>query len=385
MSLIKNSPSWAVDEHKMFADSTRRLFDAEMAPKIEKWAEQGIVDRDFWKTVGQQGVMGGSIAEEYGGFGGGIGFDAITVYEQGRTGDTGWGNGIQSIVIHYLNAYGSEEQKKKWLPKLVSGDSVAAIAMTEPGTGSDLQNVQTYAEKDGNHYKINGSKIFITNGHTADLVVIVAKTDRNAGAKGVSLIVLETEGAEGFRRGRNLKKLGMKGSDTAELFFEDVRVPTANLLGPEEGQGFYQLMKQLPWERLMIGITALGFIDFAIDETVKYVQDRKAFGSRIMDFQNTRFKLAECKTKAELLRSFVNDGLARLEAGELDAATASMAKWWGSQTQNEVMHECLQLHGGYGFMMEYPIALLYADSRVQMIYGGTNEIMKELIARSLDV
>jgi alkylation response protein AidB-like acyl-CoA dehydrogenase len=271
------------------------------------------------------------------------------------------------------------------LPKLISGDSVAAIAMTEPETGSDLQNVQTHAEKDGNHYKINGSKIFITNGHTADLVVVVAKTDRSAGAKGVSLIVLETEDAEGFRRGRNLKKLGMKGSDTAELFFEDVRVPTANLLGPEEGQGFYQLMKQLPWERLMIGVTALGFIDFAIAETVKYVQDRKAFGKRIMDFQNTRFKLAECKTKAELLRSFVNDGLARLETGELDAATASMAKWWGSQMQNEVMHECLQLHGGYGFMMEYPIARLYADSRVQMIYGGTNEIMKELIARSLDV
>ena len=385
MSLIASNSAWAADEHKMFAETTRKLFDTEMAPNVEKWAEQGIVDRDFWRTVGEQGVMGGSIAEEYGGFGGGIGFDAITVYEQGRTGDTGWGYGIQSIVIHYLNAYGSEEQKKKWLPKLVSGDHVAAIAMTEPGTGSDLQNVQTYAEKDGNHYKINGSKIFITNGHTADLVVIVAKTDRNAGAKGVSLIVLETEGAEGFRRGRNLKKLGMKGSDTAELFFEDVRVPTANLLGPEEGQGFYQLMKQLPWERLMIGITALGFIDFAIDETVKYVQDRKAFGSRIMDFQNTRFKLAECKTKAELLRSFVNDGLARLEAGELDAATASMAKWWGSQTQNEVMHECLQLHGGYGFMMEYPIARLYADSRVQMIYGGTNEIMKELIARSMDV
>lgn len=384
MSLINNSPNWVSGEHKMFAESTRKLFDAEMAPNVEKWASQGIVDREFWKIVGEQGVMGGSIAEEYGGFGGGIGFDAIGIYEQGRTGDTGWGYGIQSIVIHYLNAYSSEEQKKKWLPRLISGESVAAIAMTEPDTGSDLQSIQTYAEKDGNHYKINGSKIFITNGHTADIVVVVAKTDRSAGAKGVSLIVLETEDAEGFRRGRNLKKLGMKGSDTAELFFEDVRVPTANLLGPEEGQGFYQLMKQLPWERLMIGITALGFIDFAIDETVKYVQDRKAFGKRIMDFQNTRFKLAECKTKAELLRSFVNDGIARLEAGELDAATASMAKWWGSQTQNEVMHECLQLHGGYGFMMEFPIARLYADSRVQMIYGGTNEIMKELIARSLD-
>ncbi len=385
MSLFTETATWAEDEHRMFADTARKLFIDEMAPNIDKWAEQGVVDREFWRTVGAQGVMGGAVPEEYGGFGGGIGYDAITIYEQGRVGDTGWGFGIQSIVVHYLMAFGSEEQKKRWGPGLVSGDLVAAIAMTEPGTGSDLQAVQTHAERDGNHYKINGSKTFITNGHTADIVIVVTKTDRNAGAKGVSLIVVETEGQDGFRRGRNLKKLGMKGSDTAELFFEDMRVPTANLLGPEEGQGFYQLMKQLPWERLMIATTALGFIDFALAETIAYTQDRKAFGQRIMDFQNTRFKLAEMKTKAELLRSFVNDGIARLEAGTLDAATASMAKYWGTQTQNEVMHECLQLFGGYGFMMEYPIARLYADSRVQMIYGGTNEIMKELIARSIDV
>ena len=385
MSLFTETATWAEDEHRMFADTARKLFIDEMAPNIDKWAEQGVVDREFWRTVGAQGVMGGAVPEEYGGFGGGIGFDAITIYEQGRVGDTGWGFGIQSIVVHYLMAFGSEEQKKRWGPGLVSGDLVGAIAMTEPGTGSDLQAVQTHAERDGNHYKINGSKTFITNGHTADIVIVVTKTDRNAGAKGVSLIVVETEGQDGFRRGRNLKKLGMKGSDTAELFFEDMRVPTANLLGPEEGQGFYQLMKQLPWERLMIATTALGFIDFALAETIAYTQDRKAFGQRIMDFQNTRFKLAEMKTKAELLRSFVNDGIARLEAGTLDAATASMAKYWGTQTQNEVMHECLQLFGGYGFKMEYPIARLYADSRVQMIYGGTNEIMKELIARSIDV
>lgn len=385
MSLFTLTAAWVEDEHRMFADIAHKRFADELAPNTEKWAEAGIVDRDFWRTVGAQGVMGGAVPEEYGGFGGGIGFDAITTYEQGRVGDTGWGYGIQSIVMQYIMTFGSEDQKKKWGPGLVGGDIVAAIAMTEPGTGSDLQSVQTYAERDGNHYKINGSKTFITNGHTANIVVIVCKTDRAAGAKGVSLIVLETKDAEGFRRGRNLKKLGMKGSDTAELFFEDVRVPTSNLLGPEEGQGFYQLMKQLPWERLMIAITALGFIDFAIEQTVAYTQGRKAFGKRIMDFQNTRFKLAECKTKAELLRSFVNDGIARLEAGTLDAATASMAKYWGSQTQNEVMHECLQLYGGYGFMMEYPIARLYADSRVQMIYGGTNEIMKELIARSIDV
>lgn len=385
MSLFTKTASWKQDEHEMFADSVSRFYDAELVPNIERWNDQGMVDRDFWTKAGAAGLMGGAIAEEYGGSGGGIGFDAVAVYEQGARGDCGWGFSIQSIVMHYLVAFATDEQKARWLPKLVTGEMVAAIAMTEPGTGSDLQAVRTTAEKGGNSYRLNGSKTFITNGHTADLIIVVAKTDKTAGAKGVSLIALETEGAEGFRRGRNLKKLGMKANDTAELFFEDVKVPMTNLLGNEEGQGFYQLMKQLPWERLLIALTALGVIDFAIAETVKYVQERKAFGSRVMDFQNTRFKLAEMKTKAELLRSFVNDCIARLEAGDLDAATASMAKYWGSQTQNEVVHECLQLFGGYGFMMEYPIARLYADSRVQMIYGGTNEIMKELIARSLDV
>ncbi|MGD9862204.1 MAG: acyl-CoA dehydrogenase family protein [Pseudodonghicola sp.] len=385
MSLITKTAAWAQDEHTMFADAVGRFYDAELVPNIERWVDQGVVDRDFWTKAGAAGIMSGAIAEEYGGAGGGIGFDAVAVYEQGARGDSGWGFSIQSIVMHYLVSFGSEEQKQRWLPKLVTGEMVAAIAMTEPGTGSDLQSVRTSAEKDGNSYRINGSKTFITNGHTADLIIVVAKTDKGAGAKGVSLIALETEGAEGFRRGRNLKKLGMKANDTAELFFEDVKVPLTNLLGQEEGQGFYQLMKQLPWERLLIALTALGVIDYALAETVKYVQDRKAFGQRVMDFQNTRFKLAEMKTKAELLRSFVNDCVTRLEAGELDAATASMAKYWGSQTQNEVVHECLQLFGGYGFMMEYPIARLYADSRVQMIYGGTNEIMKELIARSMDV
>jgi len=385
MSLITKTSGWAQEEHQMFADSVGRFFDDELVPNVEAWNEAGMVDRAFWSKAGQAGIMGGAIAEEFGGSGGGIGFDSVAAYEQGARGDSGWGFSIQSIVMHYLVSFATEEQKARWLPKLVTGEMVAAIAMTEPGTGSDLQAVRTTAEKDGNSYRLNGSKTFITNGHTADLVIVVAKTDKGAGAKGVSLIALETEGAEGFRRGRNLKKLGMKANDTAELFFEDVKVPMTNLLGAEEGQGFYQLMKQLPWERLLIALTALGVIDFAIAETVKYVQERKAFGSRVMDFQNTRFKLAEMKTKAELLRSFVNDCITRLEAGELDAATASMAKYWGSQTQNEVVHECLQLFGGYGYMMEYPIARLYADSRVQMIYGGTNEIMKELIARSLDV
>ncbi len=385
MSLFTSSAAWVTDEHRMFADMAGRFMDDELSPNVETWADNGVVDRAFWHKVGEAGLMAGSVAEEYGGVGGGMGFDAVTIYEQAARGDAGWGYGIQSIVTHYIATYGSEDQKQKWLPKLISGEMVGALAMTEPGTGSDVQAVRTTAEKDGNSYKLNGSKIFITNGQSADLIVVAAKTDKSLGAKGVSLIALETEGADGFRRGRNLKKLGMKGNDTAELFFEDVKVPLTNLLGPDEGQGFYQLMKQLPWERLTIGLMALGAIDFAIAETVKYVQERKAFGQRVMDFQNTRFKLAECKTKAEVLRSFVNDCIAKLEAGELDAATASMVKYWGSEVQNEIMHECLQLFGGYGFMMEYPIARLYADARVQMIYGGTNEVMKELIARSLDV
>ncbi len=368
----------------MFADSAGRFLDAELVPNIDRFVEQGMVDRSFWNKVGAAGLMSGSIAEEFGGVGGGLSFDSIALYEQGRRGDSSWGYAIQSIVMHYIQAFGTQEQKENWLPKLISGEMVASIAMTEPGTGSDLQSVRTVAERDGNSYKINGSKMFITNGYLSDLVVVVVKTEPGAGAKGISLIAVETEGAEGFSRSKPLRKLGLKGNDTAELSFDNVKVPMTNLLGPEEGQGFYQLMQQLPWERLLIAITALGAIDYAIEQTVAYTQERKAFGQRIMDFQNTRFKLAECKTKAEVLRSFVGDGIALLEAGQLDAATASMAKYWGSQIQNEVMNECLQLHGGYGFMEEYPISRLYADARVQMIYGGSNEIMKELIARSID-
>lgn len=385
MSLFTETAGWVQDEHRMFAEAARRFYADRLTPNIDTWVDNGIVDRGFWQEAGAQGLMGGAVGEDHGGAGGGLGFDAVALYEAARTGDTGWGLPIQSIVIHYLQAYGSAEQKARWLPGMVSGDIVGAIAMTEPGAGSDLQAVQTTAQKDGNQYRINGSKTFITNGQTADLIIVVAKTDKDEGARGVSLIALETDGADGFRRGRNLKKLGMKGNDTSELFFEDVKVPQTNLLGAEEGQGFYQLMNQLPWERLIVGIAALGMIDFALEETVAYVQERRAFGQRIMDFQNTRFKLAEMKTKAELLRSFINDCIARAEAGTLDAATASMVKYWGSETQNEVVHECLQLHGGFGYMMEYPIARLYADARVQMIYAGSNEIMKELIARSIDV
>jgi len=385
VSVFAATASWPQEEHRMFYDSASRLLDDEMVPNIEKWNDQGVVDREFWTKTGAAGILGAALPEEFGGAGAPISFDAVTAYLQGRKGESSWGFSIQSIVNHYVAAYGTDSQKERWLPKLASGEYVGAIAMTEPGTGSDLQSVKTSAELVGNEYVLNGSKIFITNGQTADLIIVVAKTDKTKGSKGVSLLVLETEGADGFTRGRNLKKLGCKANDTSELFFEDVRVPPENLLGGEEGQGFYQLMKQLPWERLIIACLALGVIDFAIDETVRYVQDRKAFGQRVMDFQNTRFKLAECKTKAEVLRSFVNDCIARMDEGMLDAATASMAKYWGTQVQNEIANECLQLHGGYGYMMEYPIARIYADSRVQMIYGGSNEIMKELIARSIDI
>jgi len=383
MPLQTTTSTWYSEEHRLYTESVRKFFADQLAPNIQRWIDAGIVDRDFWVKAGEAGILGAAIEEAYGGAGAGISFDAITIYEQARCSDSGWGFGIQSIVIHYIRAYGTEDQKARWLPKLATGEMVAALAMTEPGGGSDVQSVRTSATKTGNEYLITGSKTFITNGQTANLICLAAKTDKDAGASGVSLIMVETDNLEGFRRGKNLSKLGLKAQDTTELFFEDARVPKNNLLGIQEGQGFYQLMNQLPWERLLIGITALGAIDFALEETTRYVRERKAFGTRVMDFQNTRFKLAEMKTKAEVTRSFLNDGIQRLDAGILDASTASMAKWWGSQTQCEIMDECVQLHGGYGYMMEYPIARMYADSRIQKIYGGSNEIMKLLIAREI--
>ena len=385
MSLATPTATWFNDDPRLYAHSVSRFFADHLVPNIERWNEEEMVERNFWHKAGEAGILGATIPQTHGGAGGSIAFDAITAYEQAHCGDNGWGFGIQSIVIGYVQAYATEEQKTRWLPQLASGEMVAALAMTEPGTGSDLQAVTTSAVKDGNHYRINGSKTFITNGQSADLICLVAKTDKKQGARGVSLIMVETDGLEGFRRGRNLKKIGLKSQDTSELFFDNVKVPQTHLLGTEEGQGFYQLMKQLPWERLYIGITALGSMDCALEETTRYVQERKAFGQRVMDFQNTRFKLAEIKTKIEVTRSFINDAITRLETGTLDAATASMAKWWGSQVQCDIIDECLQLHGGYGYMMEYPIARLYTDARVQKIYGGTNEIMKELIARSIDI
>ena len=375
---------WMQDDHHAYADTVRRFLDEDFQPHRGAWKDAGKIPKDFWRKAGDLGILGATTPEDHGGLGLSRHFDAVTFIEQAKAGDSGWGFAVHNIAAHYIIAYGTEDQKARWLPKLATGEMVGAIAMTEPGTGSDLQAVRTTAVPDGNEYLINGSKTFITNGGSADLLILVAKTDPKSRAKGVSLMVVETEGLEGFRVGRKLDKMGMRRNDTAELFFEDVRIPRDHLLGTEEGQGFYQLMRQLPWERLILGYGALGSSQCALDVTLAYVKERKAFGQRVMDFQNTRFKLAECATKVEILAAFLDQCLAELEQGTLTAEKAAMAKWWGSQTQCEIVDECLQLHGGYGYMNEYLIAELYADARVQKIYGGTNEIMKELIARDLD-
>lgn len=378
---------WMDDELRILHDSALRFTEAEFAPHREAWEKQGVADRAAWRTAGEAGLLCASIPECYGGAGGDYRHEAViydAVMRGGAAASIAGGNTVHSqIVAHYLLNYGSEEQKKKWLPQMASGEIVAAIAMTEPGAGSDLQGVKTTAIRDGSHYVINGSKTFISNGQLAELVVVVCKTDPTAGGRGISLVVVETEGLEGFSRGRNLDKVGLKEADTSELFFTDVRVPTSNLIGEEEGQGFIQLMKQLPQERLSIACAGATIAEMAVEETVKYTKERAAFGKTVFDFQNTRFKLAECKTEATISRTFVDQCIEKLVRGELSAEEASMAKWWCTQKQCDIVDECLQLHGGYGYMWEYPIARMYADSRVQKIYGGTNEIMKELISRSL--
>jgi acyl-CoA dehydrogenase len=291
---------------------------------------------------------------------------------------------VHNICLHYLLNYCTEEQKSRWIPGLASGELVPAIAMTEPDTGTDLQAIKTTATKNGDSYIINGSKTFITNGQTANLIIAVAKTDPTARGKGISLIVIETEKTKGVIRGRNLSKMGLKAQDTSELVFNNVCVETANLIGGVEGQGFNQLMSQLPWERLQIAMYSVGSMDAMLNETVRYTKERNVFGSPLIKLQNTRFQLAEAKTKLEVTRAFVNECVVKFINGNLDAPSASMAKWWGSQMQCEVADECLQLFGGYGYMTEYPISRMYTDARVQKIYGGTNEIQKELIARSLE-
>ena len=342
-----------------------------------------MVDREAWNKAGEAGLLLAEMPTEYGGGGGDYRHDTVIMEEFTKRGLAGWGNQVHSsIVAPYILHYGTEEQRRRWLPGMASGDLVGAIAMTEPNTGSDLQNVKTTAIRDGDDYVINGSKTYITNGQHADLIVVVAKTDPNLGAKGISLIVVEAQ-ADGFERGRNLKKLGLKSADTSELFFSDYRVPVANRLGEEEGKGFIQLMQQLPQERLSIAQAAIVSAERAIEITTEFVAERKAFGQRVLDFQNTRFKLAECKSEALVGRTFIDQCVVKLLRKELDAATASMAKYWCTDKQCQIIDECLQLHGGAGYMDEYEISRMYADARVQKIYGGTNEIMKELIGRTL--
>jgi acyl-CoA dehydrogenase len=380
------TPAYLADEEfSIFRNSVGRFLDDNAPPeKFEGWRRAKVVERDLWTKAGAARLLGLSTSTAYGGIGGDFRHEAILIEEAARRGIEGWGASLHNaIVMPYIEIYGTEDQKKRWLPKLARGDLVGAIAMTEPGTGSDLQAVKTSARKIGNQYVINGSKTFITNGQTANLVIVVGKTDPAQGAKGTSLIVVETDEAEGFERGRNLQKIGLEAADTSELFFNDVKVPTANLIGTEEGRGFYQLMEQLPQERLIIAVHSIAMIERALAVTIDYVKERKTFGRPIIDNQAVKFKLAECKTEATVARIFVNHCIEQHLQRKLDAATASMAKYWITDLQGKIVDECLQLHGGYGYMDEYPIARMYKDARVARIFGGANEIMKILIARTL--
>lgn len=372
-------------DHESFRDSFRRFLEREVTPFHEGWEEQGYVDRAVWNKAGENGFLCTSMPEEYGGSGADKLFSVIEMEELGRAGVSGIGFSLHSeIVAPYILHYGTEAQKAKYLPKLASGEMVSAIAMSEPAAGSDLQGVKSTAIRHGDHYLLNGSKTFITNGWHADLVIVVAKTNPAAGGKGTSLLLVE-RGMPGFAAGKRLKKVGLKAQDTSELFFSDVKVPVENLLGGEafENRGFICLMEQLPWERLQIAVTAIASAQAAIEWTSAYVKERKAFGQPVAEFQNTRFKLAEMQTEVQIAQVFLDKCTELLMVDKLDTATASMAKYWTTDLQCKVMDECVQLHGGYGYMWEYPIARAFADARVQRIYGGTNEIMKEVISRSM--
>ncbi len=372
-------------EHDLFRESYRKFLDQHVAPHHAKWEEQNIVDRGVWVEAGKQGFLGTAVPEEYGG--GGVKdfrYNTIVTEETTRGGYSGIGFTLHNdVVAPYLIELTNEEQKQRWLPGFSSGELITAIAMTEPGTGSDLQGIKTRAVRDGDDWVLNGSKTFITNGINADLIVVVACTDPDKGAQGFSLLVVERD-MPGFERGRNLDKIGMKAQDTAELSFTDVRVPAANLLG-EEGMGFIYLMQNLPQERLSIAVVAAAAMESALEMTIQYCRDRKAFGKSIGKFQNTRFVLAELATETTATRIMVDKFIELLNEGKLTVQEAAMAKWWTTENQVKLIDRCLQLHGGYGYMKEYPIAKAYMDSRVQTIYGGTTEIMKEIIGRGLDL
>ncbi|WP_305823474.1 acyl-CoA dehydrogenase family protein [Massilia brevitalea] len=381
------TPSWTNPELDGFRDAVRRFVASEIAPHGERWRQQQHVDRDLWNKAGEMGLLAADIPEEYSGSGGSFAHMAVVFEELGYAGDMAFGLHVHAIVAHYLLNQGTEEQKRHYLPKLASGEMVAAIAMSEPGAGSDLKGIRTTATRptpgaEGG-YRLNGSKTFISNGYLADLILVVAKTDPAGGAKGISLMLLETRDNPGFRVGRILEKVGQKGQDTCELFFDDAHVPLANVLGGEEGRGFVQLMTELPYERTIIGVAGVAAIERALHLTVEHAKERRAFGQALIEMQNTRFVLAEIKTEATVARIFIDRCVEDMLAGRMDTVRASMAKYWISDLQCKVVDGCVQLFGGYGYMLEYPIAQMYVDARVQRIYGGANEIMKEIIARSL--
>jgi acyl-CoA dehydrogenase len=386
MALDFPQPGFMADEElQMLADSARRFFERAAPPeRVEAWREAGQVDRDFWREAGAAGFLGVSVPTEYGGQGGDFRHDVVLVNEVQRAGLDGFALSLHNvIVVPYIQLHGTEEQKHRWLPGLSNGDLVSAIAMSEPGAGSDLQSIRTTAIRDGDDYVINGSKTFISNGQLADLIVVVAKTDPAEGAKGISLLVVEADKVTGFRRGRKLDKIGLDAQDTSELFFDDVRIPADNLLGGIEGRGFAQLMAELPRERMIIALGSQNSMERAIEVTIEYTRERKAFGQPLISFQNTQFKLAEMKAKARVGRSFINECVDKAVKGELDGTTSAMAKMWASETEWEIVDACLQLHGGYGYINDYPIARIFRNARVSRIYGGSTEIMKLLVARSL--
>jgi acyl-CoA dehydrogenase len=379
-------PEFMQDEEiAVFRDAVGKFFE-QHAPesRVAKWREDGMVERAFWEEAGAAGLLGMTVPEEYGGHGGDFRHDLVVLDQQAAKGVDGFAASLHNVIIlPYIVRHGTQEQKRRFLPRLVSGELISAIAMTEPGVGSDLQSIATTAVRDGNGYRLNGAKTFISSGQLANFIVVVAKTDPSQRAKGISLLCLETDGADGFRRGKQLDKIGLDAADTSELFFDDVFVPADNLLGGEEGRGFYQLMGELPQERLVIAVGAMSVIEKALDTTVEYVKSRKAFGQTIWDFQNTQFVLADLKARGTAAKVFLNDCIAKLLRGELDVTTASIAKYWLTELQGEVVDKCLQLHGGWGYINEYPIAKMFRDSRITRIFGGSNEIMKMLIARSM--
>ena len=376
-------PRWMDDELEMFRDATRRFVEQEIVPNDDRWRAQHHVDRSIWNKAGEVGLLCTDIPAEYGGVGGDVRHESVVAEEMGGHGITSFGHVVHSIVAHYVLNHGTEAQKHRWLPKMATGELVGAIAMTEPGAGSDLQAVKTRAERVGDEWVINGSKTFISNGLHAGLVGVVARTDPSKGSKGISIIMVETEGRKGYRVGRVLDKIGQNGWDTAEMFFDDCRVPADCLLGPVEGQGFVQLMRDLPYERALLALGGVAAMEYALRLTVDYARSRKLFGQTLLEMQNTRFKLAELKTQVHVSRLLIDDCIEKLCAGALDTATASMAKLFVTETQCRVVDECLQLFGGYGYTTEYPISKLYVDARVQRIYGGASEVMKEIVARSL--